>query len=185
MVTLWFGVAYLTLVVSLFILIFSSQTKQILPQQQNFRLYAALPDNSIQTFDTIVKEDARATIIANFFKDYHSPLSSFANEFITIADQYHLDYRLLPSIAMQESNGAKKIISNSFNPFGFGIYGDKVTRFTSYGEAIERVGRALRTDYLDQGLTTPETIMTKYTPPSLAKGGAWAKGVLSFMSELE
>ncbi len=85
---------------------------------------------------------------------------------------------------MQESNGGKKVINNSFNPFGYGIYGTKVIRFNSWEEAIERVGRALREEYLNIGLKTPFQIMSKYTPPSLAKDGAWAKGVITFMEEL-
>ncbi len=98
--------------------------------------------------------------------------------------KYGLDYKLLPSVAMQESNGGKKVIADSFNPFGYGIWGKQVKKFSSYEEAIERVGRGLREDYLDQGLDTPEKIMPKYTPPSVAKGGPWAKGVSSFMEEL-
>ncbi len=39
--------------------------------------------------------------------------------------------------------------------------------------------------YIDIGLDTPEKIMAKYTPPSLEKGGPWAKGVNQFMSDLE
>lgn len=184
-VMMWFGAAYLALVFAAFSLIYISQTKQIWPQQQNFKLYAAVPDNSIQAIDTIIKQDARATIVANFFSGYSSPLSDFAEEFIQAADKYNLDYRLLPAISMQESIGAKRIIKGSYNPFGFGIYGDKVIKFSSFEEAIETVAKTLRTNYLDEGLTTPETIMTKYTPPSLAKGGSWAKGVSSFMSELK
>ena len=85
---------------------------------------------------------------------------------------------------MQESNGGKKVINNSHNPFGYGIYGGLVIKFASWDESIERVGRALREDYLNQGLKNPHQIMAKYTPPSLAKNGAWAKGVTTFMEEL-
>ena len=85
---------------------------------------------------------------------------------------------------MQESNGGKKVINNSYNPFGYGIYGSLVIRFKSWEEAIERVGKALREDYLDKGFKNPYEIMVKYTPPSLAKEGAWAKGVTTFMEEL-
>lgn len=174
-----------TLAGSLIFLIFISQTRVVTPSTQNFRLYAALPESTLIDSDSIVREDARAKIIANFFKGYGSPLQAFSVEFIQVSDKYNLDYRLLPSISMQESNGAKKIITDSNNPFGYGIYGGKVMKFDSYADAIERVGRGIKEDYIDQGLKTPNEIMAKYTPPSLAKGGAWAKGVSSFMSELE
>ncbi len=183
-VFLWFVAAYLALVFAIFSVTFLSIAKQVTAQSQNFRLYAALPDSSVQIMDTIVKEDARAKIVADFFKDYDSPLQELAHTFIAVADKYNLDYRLLPAISMQESNGARRMINDSFNPFGYGIYGDKVLKFSSYEEAIERVGKGLRDDYLDQGLTTPDTIMAKYTPPALTKGGSWARGVSSFMIEL-
>lgn len=85
---------------------------------------------------------------------------------------------------MQESNGGKKVIEGSKNPFGYGIYGGSVLSFDSFADAIGRVGKALREDYLNKGLTKPEQIMAKYTPPSLALGGPWAKGVSTFMEEL-
>lgn len=183
-VFLWFIAAYLALIFAIFSVTYLSSTRQFTSQSQNFKLYAALPETSIQVQDTIVKEDARAKIVADFFKGYNSPLQAFAQVFIQVADKYSLDYRLLPAISMQESNGGKKIINNSFNPFGYGIYDSNVLKFASYEEAIERVGKGLRNDYFDQGLTTPESIMAKYTPPALSKGGNWAKGVSSFMIEL-
>ncbi len=138
----------------------------------------------MQISENVIQADARAKLIANFFKQYNSPLASVSQTFVDTADKYNLDYRLLPSIAMQESNGGQKVISDSHNPFGYGIYGDTVMRFASWEAAIERVGQGLRADYLDKGLKTPTQIMAKYTPPSLAKGGPWAKGVDYFMEEL-
>lgn len=154
------------------------------PVNQNFNLYTALPNSGIVTSENIDISDGRANLIEDFFRGYSAPLSDFADTFVKVADQYHLDYRLLPAISMQESNGGKRLINDSYNPFGYGIYGSLVVKFSSWEEGIERVGRSLREDYLDKGLKTPGQIMTKYTPPSLAKGGAWAIGVSSFMEEL-
>lgn len=89
------------------------------------------------------------------------------------------------AIAQQESNLCKKIPENSFNCWGYGIYGDKVTRFSNYIEGLEIVARNLKKNYIDRGLDTPEKIMAKYTPPSLEIGGPWARGVSQFMSDLE
>lgn len=183
-VAAWFGAAMTTLVFGLVMLTYLTTARVVLPQNHHFKLYAALPQTASQTSDTIDKADARAKIINNFFKNYGSFLSDYGDVFIQVADKYRLDFRLLPAIAMQESNGGKKIIKNSQNPFGWGIYGRLVTRFNSWEEAIDRVGRSLREDYLNQGLKTPHQIMGKYTPPALAKGGIWAKGVTSFMEEL-
>ncbi|OGE41625.1 hypothetical protein A3A45_00915 [Candidatus Daviesbacteria bacterium RIFCSPLOWO2_01_FULL_36_8] len=184
LVAAWYGSAVTTLLFSLLFLIYLSTPKIMQPQIQTFKLYTALPKDDIEVSSSIGLKDARAKIIEDFFKGHKAPLSKYGDIFITVADKYKLDYRLLPAIAMQESNGGKKIITDSFNPFGYGIYGKLVTRFGTWEEGIERVGRALREDYLDAGLKNPVQIMAKYTPPSLAIGGTWAKGVNSFMEDL-
>lgn len=183
-VAVWFGTAYIALVFSILLLVYLSIAKTVIPTTHNFKLYAALPQNITTQSDSVSIKDARSKIVENFFRKYVSPLSSYGEAFVLVADKYQIDYRFLPAIAMQESNGGKKIIKNSNNPFGYGIYGELVLRFSSWEEAIERVGRALREDYLDQGLTTPQKMMTKYTPPSAKKGGLWAKSVSSFMDQL-
>lgn len=181
----WIGTNILSLLFASFLVLYLSIPKTLLPQTHDFKLYSALPPQTTEVSDTISSSDGREAIIRSFFNSYNSPLNDQAHKFIEVADKHQLDYKLLPAIAMQESNGGKRVIKSSFNPFGFGIYGSKVVRFSSWEEGIETVGKTLREDYLDQGLKTPEQIMTKYTPPSLSKGGGWAKGVRSFMEELK
>lgn len=181
----WFGLSLSCLLFSCFLLIYISTTRQQISPTSTYRLYQALPESQTQISGEIQKVDARSKIIENFFKEHNSLLAEYSGEFIEVADKYSLDYRLLPAIAMQESSGAKRVIEGSFNPFGYGIYGDKVLRFESWEDGIATVAKGLKENYIDQGLKTPYQIMTKYTPPSLEKGGAWAIGVNSFMSELK
>lgn len=129
--------------------------------------------------------DGRSLLVENYLKKYDSPLLPFAAEIIAVSDKYGLDYRLLPAIARQESNLCKRIPSNSYNCWGFGIYGDLVTRFDNYSQALDIVAKTLKRDYLDKGLDTPFKIMAKYTPPSVELGGPWAKGVSQFLEDLE
>jgi len=129
--------------------------------------------------------DARPAVLHKYLNRYKSPLVPLANYLVTIADRYSLDYRLLVAIAQQESNLCKKIIPSSYNCWGYGIYGDKVTKFGSYEEAIDAVARGLKKNYIDAGLTSPEEIMVKYTPSSPEKGGSWAKGINQFLNEIE
>ncbi|QQG43304.1 MAG: glucosaminidase domain-containing protein [Candidatus Daviesbacteria bacterium] len=185
LVASWFGTSFTSLIFSLILLMHLSTAKYTPVVSHDFKLYSALPAQNTVVSDAIVHTDARAKIIEDFFLGYKSVLTDYANEFIKVADKYQLDWRLLPAIAMQESNGGKRVIANSYNPFGYGIYGNNVRKFPSWEEAIQRVGQALREDYVNLGLKTPEEIMTKYTPPSLGKDGAWAKGVRSFMLELQ
>lgn len=144
--------------------------------------FAALPSAENVFGEKIIFKDARIETIRQFFAKYKSPLEAYAQNIIEDADKYGLDYRLLPAIAMQESNLCAKIITDSYNCWGFGIYGKKVTRFESYPEAIETVTRTLANNYIAGGLDTPEKIMKKYTP---SNNGSWANSVNYFMNQLQ
>jgi hypothetical protein len=103
---------------------------------------------------------------------------------VDVADKYKLDYRLVPAIAMQESNLCKNLpgkLKDSHNCWGFGVYGTKVTKFDNYNDAINTVTKTLAIQYVGKGLETPEQIMTRYTPGS---NGSWANGVNHFMNVL-
>ena len=127
-------------------------------------------------------QDIRVANLKYFFRKYESVLYDKSDYIVKIADQYKLDYRLIPAIAMQESGLCKHIYENSYNCWGWGIYGNKVTRFSSYEEAIETISRGLKKNYIDKGLVTAEDIMKKYTPPST---GSWAFGVNFFLKIIE
>ncbi|MCL4364152.1 hypothetical protein M1328_02845 [Patescibacteria group bacterium] len=126
--------------------------------------------------------DGRAANLKAFFRKYNSPLYDYAELIVEVSDQYQFDYRLLPAIAMQESNLCRVIPDNSYNCWGWGIYGTTVMKFDSYDQAIETVAKGIRKDYIDKGLVTASAIMRKYTPPSQ---GSWANGVNTFLKALE
>lgn len=134
---------------------------------------------------TIPSSDARPLIIKKYLHKYHSPLEPFFHTIVEISDKWGVDYRLLVAIAQQESNLCKKIPAGSHNCWGYGIYGKKITSFDNYPQALETVAKTLKTKYLDLGLDTPEKIMAKYTPPSVDKGGPWARAIHQFLSDLE
>ncbi len=128
--------------------------------------------------------DARPLIIANFLERYNSPLKPYdyyGVAIVEIADRYDIDFRLLPAIAMQESNLCKRIPPGSYNCLGFGIHERGTLGFESYEANFERAARELKAYYIDQGRVTPELIMKKYTPSS---DGSWARSVNQWMSEM-
>jgi len=138
-------------------------------------------DNSFE--GDVIPEDARVEMIRQFLARYNSPLEEYAELIVSTAEKYNLDYRLIPAIAMQESGLCRRIPQGSYNCWGFGIYGGKVTRFSSYPEAIETVTKTLANKYKeDYGLVTTEQIMSMYTPSS---NGSWANGVNYFMDKLQ
>lgn len=130
----------------------------------------------------VVYADSRVQSLQKFFEKHNSPLYPYADKIVAISDQYGFHYALLPAIAMQESGLCRKIPENSFNCWGWGIYGGKVTRFASYDEGIDTVARGLKKNYIDKGFVTPEQIMVKYNP---SNHNNWLGGVQFFVNILE
>jgi hypothetical protein len=142
----------------------------------------ALSEKEISLFIDNDNKDKRIAILKAFFRRYESPLYDHSRFIVQVSDENGIDYRLIPAIAMQESTACKFIPNNSFNCWGWGIYGNKITKFKSYQEGIQIVARGLKIGYIDKGLKTPEEIMPKYTPSSK---GSWARGVSTVLGVLE
>lgn len=119
---------------------------------------------------TIRRENIRK--LESFFAKNKSPLYPYARLIVEQAEQQGIDYRLIPAIAMNESTLCKNIHETSYNCWGWGIYGDMVTRFDSYEDAIRTITRGIRTQYYDKGMSSPSAIMKAYTPNS--PNGVWA-----------
>ncbi len=126
--------------------------------------------------------DGRAANLQRFLRSINSPLFEHTDVIVEEADKYGYDYRVLVAIAMQESTGCKRIPPDSYNCWGWGIYGDTVTKFTSYEEGIRTVSSGIKRLYIDKGLVTTEDIMKKYTPSS---NGSWAWAVRYFFDRIE
>ncbi|MBW6442122.1 glucosaminidase domain-containing protein [Patescibacteria group bacterium] len=120
--------------------------------------------------------------LRTFLEDQKSPLLENAETFVDVAEKYGMDYRLLPAIACMESSCGKRLIPGSYNPFGWGIYGNNAIHFKSYDEAIEVVGKGISEKYFSRGLDTPEKMAPVYTPPNSVK---WKNGVNFFISKIE
>ena len=151
-------------------------------KQPNSVAFAALPSSQNIINVDIAQSDSRKEKVRQFLERHGSPMEANAGDIVDAADKYGLDYRLIPAIAMQESNVCKKIPHESYNCWGFGIYGDQVLKFKNYKEGIYTVTKTLATRYKDRGLITPDEIVTMYTPSS---NGSWEYSVNYFMSELE
>jgi hypothetical protein len=131
---------------------------------------------------SVKSADAVPEIIKDYLRRYRSPLLPYADFLINTAINYGLDPRLLVAIAQQESNLCKKAPEGSFNCWGWGIHSRGTLTFSSYPEGIEAVAKGLAQNYLGKGLTTPQEIMSVYTPLS---AGSWAKGVQQFLDEMQ
>jgi hypothetical protein len=187
----WFVLTFSTLIFVLSFYALSPISKnapnvQGVTTRQAYEYVEPEPILILPPFETsLVSRDARPKIVSAFLSQYNCPLTpydSFADKYVEIADKYHLDFRLIPAISMQESSCCKKIPEGSNNCWGYGIYGDQVVIFPSVELGIEAVAKTLAKNYTSKGLMEPEEIMKKYTPQSK---GSWAAGVLHFMYEMK
>lgn len=145
-------------------------------------LYAALPEAVGEVLGVFTTQDARPIIIEGYLEKYQSPLAPHSQALLEAADKYKVDPWLIVAIAQCESNLCKRSPPGSFNCWGFE---NGATKFLSWEQALDQVAKTLKENYLDFGLDTPEKMMPKYAPPSVEKGGPWAKCVNQFMKELE
>ena len=144
--------------------------------------YAALPPSDVTIQNTIFQEESKEEIVRQFFAQYNSPLEPYAPDIIASSERYGLDFRILPAIAMQESTLCKKVIEDSHNCWGWGIYGGKVTKFDNYPHAIETISKGLSTKYRDRGLITIDEIAKLYNPSNT---NYWVENVSHIMEELK
>lgn len=184
----------LTLLVSLFSLIslsriqnYASNSKQATPSVikvpiSGVQVFASLPSTLPSYSYNLEALDGRVLLIKNYLNKYKSPLLPYAQNIVTLSDNFGLDYRLTTAIAQQESNLCKKIPDYSYNCWGWGIHSKGTLGFISFEDGLYKVSRGIKEDYIDRGYITIEEIMSKYTPRS---DGSWAFGVNQFMEEIE
>lgn len=194
-VIIFFTLTPVALLTSLFSLVSLSKVSQknTAPVAAAFDLTAQTPTSGVKVFASLPVDfhsvsgypevsDARAQIIKQYLEKYNSPLSPYSDHIVAAADQYKIDFRLTTAIARQESNLCKLIPPESFNCWGWGIHSAGTLGFSSFEEGINAVTMGLASNYIYQGLNTPEKIMAKYTPLS---DGSWARAVTQFLSEME
>ncbi len=185
---LFFGLTIVIVLGSSFYLLSHSQTAQNLKEKIERPVYSVFnsqPPVLGASNAQITGADGKAAIIQQYLARQHSPLAPHAQKLVDEAEKWGIDWRLTTAICMQESNCGKKIPTGSHNAWGWAIHSTYTKHFETWEKAIETVSRGLKTDYIDHGLVTPQQIMTRYCPLSIAKGGSWAKAVEYFMWELE
>lgn len=158
------------------------KTPVVQKQGNPVRIFASLPGEYPSQKIEVQVADSRIPMIHSYLVKFGSPLSPYAEKIVNEADKVGIDFRLLTAIARQESNLCKFAPEGTYNCWGWGIHKSGTLGFQSYEEAIEVVSLGLKQKYIAQGLTTPEEIMSKYTPSS---NGSWAHGVQSFMDDLQ
>lgn len=141
-------------------------------------------DKISETLVTPEKEDRRAEVLEAYLTKYNSPLKSEAKNFIDAADEYKIDWKLVPAITGVESTFGKFTPGNSYYPsyngWGWGVYGTQALYFKSWKEGIYTVSEGLRLHYYNRGLTNPYAISRVY-----AESPSWGAKVSYFIADLE
>lgn len=135
----------------------------------------------IALITTLPKEDVRVNILKSYLERNNSPLAEHAETFVSNADKYDLDWRLVAAIAGTESGFGLHIPYGSYNAWGWGVYGTNVHYFTSWEDGIETVSQNLRERYMDKwGATNVSEIGSFY-----AASPRWAGNVTLYMNRIE
>jgi hypothetical protein len=178
--------------------IFSSRPKdpaeQIITLKTTpYKFYSSIPQilGEQTVNDAYIKsQDIIPELVFNYLKMHDSPMLETADELINTARDYELDPVMLVAIAQCESNLGQKMPHKSddpyecHNPFGWGIHKGGTLCFDTWQQGYNAVAKGLRENYFNDGLTTPDDIMHRYTPPALETGGSWAKCVNYFMRKI-
>lgn len=174
----WFLITPLVIVS---LLIFSSQrSKNMNLSDVGPQVTESSPSNEVDAQVLGIQiTDMRPYYISNFLKT--TRLEPYSHYIVEVSDQYGLDYRLIPAIAMKESGGGNAVKESTHNAWG---WENGRTVFPSWEAAIDTVARTLKTKYADKGLVTPDEIMPVYAPPQIHTGGKWARDINHFFEKL-
>lgn len=104
------------------------------------------------------RQDPRFHSLRKFFEKFNCPAWEYAHVFLEAADDYNLDWRLLPSLSYVESTGGKAAPNN--NLFG---WNSGKAQFSSPQAGIHTVGYRLAhtRPYKDKGL---DDLLMTYNP---------------------
>jgi hypothetical protein len=104
------------------------------------------------------RNDPRLAPLRQFFTRTECPAAEYAVDFLIVADEFALDWRLLPSLSFVESTGGKASFNN--NLFG---WDSGRARFPSPTDAIHAVGLHLAQDLVYRSKSLDE-ILAAYNP---------------------
>ena len=154
----------------------------LIPQISNAQEKASASSASIQTANVTenAEYNSHVKILQGYLESKNSPMAPFASEFVTQADKYNLDWRFVAAISGLESSFGQAIPYNSYNGWGWGVYGDNVIRFSSWTEGIGTISQGLREKYMDKwGKKDVYAIGSVY-----AASPTWAVRVNYFMDNI-
>lgn len=130
--------------------------------------------------------DSRAKKIEGVFRAYNCPMAGTGQYIVEQADKNGIPYWIVAAIAFQESICGKltpeKAGVESYNAWGWAVYGSSAKFFNNYEHGIKVVSEYLSKRFYKRGITETCEIMKVYTPPS---NGSWCRGVNYFGEKIQ
>ena len=186
------GVNAALLVAVVFMVARNGSTSKYSPK---YSIFSSKPLTSLAASTNLFGGDTRAATLDKIFEAYNCPLAGLGNTFVKEADKNEIPYWLVAAISFQESSCGKNTpqiklegqedvtdpddlkFKESYNAWGWGVWGNNIKTFDSWEDGIESVSRYLGTTFYSKGVTDTCEIMKTYTPPS---DGSWCRGVNYF-----
>jgi hypothetical protein len=123
---------------------------------------------------TNIKHRERVSLI-NFFDHYHGKKPYPITAYLTYADQYQIDYRLLPAISVAESSAGNHACGDNW----FGWQSCKGYNFGSVAQGIQLITEQLACGSYYQGKTLVQKLHSYNPNPS------YAPKIIGFMKEIK
>lgn len=171
-------------IVAIFAFVTSIMTipqKAVPENTTKYSIYSSKPLTIKTTTASIYSKDSRAQKINSVYRIYNCPLEGMGDVMVYEADKNNIPWWLVAAISFQESGCGKKTPKTngveSYNAWGWGVYGDYVFSFDNWVRGIETVSKYLSDKFYSKGITDTCEIMKTYTPPSK---GSWCEGVNHF-----
>lgn len=148
---------------------------------RRYAIYSSKPLTLQSSTTSIYSKDSRAQRINEVFKMYKCPLEGLGDVFVYEADKNDIPWWLTAAVSFQESGCGKKTPKaggvESYNAWGWGVYGNAAFSFDNWVRGIETVSKYFNDRFFSRGITDTCEIMKTYTPPS---DGSWCEGVNHF-----
>lgn len=147
-----------------------------------YSIFSAKPLTVGGVSESLNSGDTRAAKLNAIFDIYNcSNFYGMGEVFVREADKNKIPYWLVTAVSFQESGCGNKTPTKdgneSYNAYGWGVWGDNVRTFNNWEEGIVVVSKYMNDMFYSKGTTDLCTIMKTYTPPS---NGSWCNGVAYF-----
>jgi len=202
----FFFILTFSVVTGLFLLLRTNETEKLASNEPElYSLFASKPRVLGTVTQSIESKQATTEVIRQFMLRYNADesLIDHAETFKQMAEQYDINPWLVVAIGMCEGNLGRATPKfngeETYNTWGWAASERDLEEnsgtydLNSWENAIETVTKGLATSPLYNSYTTKprlafediESIMRFYAPPSVLKGGPWAKCVWQYYNELE